>query len=148
MYPEVLTQTDSNGNVIRTKLDNINNPKYLINNAIGKIDTTWDCNYLLNVNNTKVKPQVNYCLEITNNLYGNGYTLDCYQITTASSIDRNINYFNGPLNFISLIDAAAIKGQDNIGFLVRSNVTIDNVVLQNCDDGYLYKDNISFSKNG
>ena len=39
-------------NVIRTKLDNISNPKYLINNAIGKIDTTWDCNYLLNVNNT------------------------------------------------------------------------------------------------
>ena len=133
--------TDSNGNVVRTKLDNVKYVGPLVNSSVSKIPTTWECDYLININGLTIAPNINYCLEITNDLYGNGFTLDCYQITTAREIDSSVNVFNGPLNFVSLIDAAAVKGQDNIGFIIKDNVTVDNVILQNCDDGYLYQDN-------
>lgn len=136
-YQVMNLKKDNNGNTIREKIPGVNVSK-LVNDSIRKIESTWDTDFLKNINGIEYKAYLNYCLEITNNLYGNGYTLDCYQITTASSVDSNVNVFNGPLDYVRLLNAAAVKGQDNIGFLVRDNVTIDNVILQNCDDGYLY----------
>lgn len=136
-YQVMTLKKESNGNTIREKIPGVNVNK-LVNDSVKQIESTWDTDYLKNIYGKDFKANLNYCLEITNNLYGNGFTLDCYQITTASSIDSSVNVFNGPLDFVSLLNAAAVKGQDNIGFLVRDNVTIDNVILQNCDDGYLY----------
>ena len=139
---QVMTlKKDSTGNTIREKITGVNVNK-LVNDSVRQIVSTWDTDYLKNIYGENFNAYLNYCLEITNNLYGNGYTLDCYQITTASSIDSSVKVFNGPLDFVALLNAAAVKGQDNIGFLVRDNVIIDNVILQNCDDGYLYSNGL------
>lgn len=145
--PNVMTLSKNpDGSVTRTKNPNMSAAviKNRIKDSLGTIQSTWECDFLNNLNKSI---DLNYCLEITNNLYGNGYILDCYQITTASSLVGRFGCFEGPLDLVSLINAAAVKGQDDIGFIIRDNVTVDNVILQNCDDGYLYQgDLFNYSK--
>ncbi|MDE6060928.1 MAG: hypothetical protein K2G31_05625, partial [Clostridia bacterium] len=111
-----------------------------------EINTTADWTYYKNIG--YAQPTVRYCLDITANLYGNGYTVNAEYITnTLDATDKPYEFsvFNGPLDFVATssngIKLAAVKGQDNIVFLVRTDgVTIDNAVLKGCDDKTLYDD--------
>ena len=80
--------------------------KNRIKDSLGTIQSTWECDFLNNLNKSI---DLNYCLEITNNLYGNGYILDCYQITTASSLVGRFGCFEGPLDLVSLINLIESK---------------------------------------
>lgn len=111
-----------------------------------EINTTADWTYYKNLG--YAQPTVRYCLDITADLYGNGHTINAEYITnTLDATDKPYEFsvFNGPLDFVATssggIKLAAVKAQDNIVFLVRTDgVTIDNAVLKGCDDQTLYDD--------
>lgn len=110
----------------------------------GEIYTTADWMYYKNIGETH--PRVRYCLDITADMYGNGHSISAEYITNMlDSTDTLYDFalFRGPLDFVATqsegIKLAAVKGQDNIVFLVRTDgVTIDNAVLKGCDDKTLY----------
>ncbi len=110
----------------------------------GEIQTTADWKYYENIH--RPRPSVRYCLDVTANLYGNGYTVSAEYITNMlDATDKPYDFavFKGPLDFISSnaegIKVACVKGQDNISFLVRKDgVEIDNVILKGCDDETIY----------
>lgn len=112
----------------------------------GEIKTTADWTYYKNTGRSH--PSVRYCLDITANLYGNGKFISAEFITNmldATDTPYDFAVFKGPLDFVSSNTdgavLAAVKGQDNISFLVRTDgVTIDNVILKGCDDKTLYDD--------
>ena len=110
------------------------------------IPTTWDWTYYKN--NGYEHPDVRYILEFNANVYGNGHYISCEYITDMLDSTGNLYdfaVFRGPLNFVAAndpkngISVAAVKGQDNICFLVRQDdITLENVVLKGCDDEALY----------
>lgn len=112
----------------------------------GELPTTGDWKYYENLGMSK--PTVRYCLDITQNLYGNGHFISAQYITymldgTDTSYDFAV--FKGPVDFVATnpdgIKLASVKGQDNIVFLARKDgVRIENVVLKGCDDETLYED--------
>lgn len=109
-----------------------------------ELPTTSDCRYYENTG--KGHPNVRYCYEFANNIYGNGYMLNTQYITNIlDSTGQFPSYavFTGPLDFVAAyIDGAkiaSVKGQDNISFLVRKdNIVLENVTLAGCDDETLY----------
>ena len=122
---------------------NENNYKdYLANVATKQMMTTADKSYY-DANNATEDAKIRYCLEITSNVYGNGYAIDASNITRA--VDKyNYSIFNGPLNLVALKYGdvtngnAKVKAQDNIVFLVKKdNVSINNVELKGCSDSSL-----------
>lgn len=123
----------------------------ILASEVSSMPTTADYSYYNN--NNLGHPRVKYCLELTNDVYGNGYTLDTKNITTV--LDKytftpityegiEVTPFRGPLNLVWLQGdssvGASVKAQDNIAFLIRNdNVRLDNVILQACDDAFLYE---------
>ena len=109
-----------------------------------EINTTADWTYYKNLGYGQ--PTVRYCLDITANLYGNGHMVNAEYITNildATDTPYDFAVFKGPLDFVATsadgLKLAAVKAQDNIVFLVRTDgVTIDNAVLKGCDDQTLY----------
>lgn len=116
-----------------------------------EIATTFDWTYYKNTGSQSA-PTLRYCFEFTNDFYGNGHTLNAEYITNMTDTTDNLYdfaVFRGPLDFVSTsqggIKVAAVKGQDNIAYLVRKdNICIDNTVLKGCDDESLY-DNGEFN---
>lgn len=117
-----------------------------------EIKTTYDWTYYKNLGLSH--PKVRYCLEFTNNVYGNGYTIDADNITNMFDSTGNLySYavFNGPLDFVATssegIKIASVKAQDNIVFLVRNkNVSLNNITLKSFKDSTLYEnDSINLS---
>lgn len=112
---------------------------YLANIATKVMNTTADISYYAD-NDAAEEAKIRYCLEITNNIYGNGFSINGEYITKA--IDKyNYSLFNGPLNLVSLkfgnvsTGNAKIKAQDNIVFLVKNDdISINNVELKGCLD--------------
>lgn len=113
------------------------------------LPTTWDWTYYKNLGSPQ--PTVKYALEFTANVYGNGHQINAEYLTNTTDTTGNASYnaFKGPLNFVSVSQdlgggatmSAAVKGQDNIVFLVREKgLTLDNVVLKSCNDVSLYSD--------
>lgn len=110
------------------------------------LPTTWDWTYYKN--NGYEHPDVRYILEFNANVYGNGHSISAEYITDMLDSTGNLYdfaVFRGPLNFVAANDPkeglslAAVKGQDNICFLVRQNgIALENVVLKGCDDEALY----------
>ncbi len=125
----------------------------ILRSEINYLPTTADWSYY--ENNKKSHPDVKYCYEITNDIFGNGYIIDTKNITTVTDPftygplkDSNgnvISVFEGPLNLVwfggnSSVGASA-KAQDNIAFLIRNdNIRLDNVTLQACDDDFLLEE--------
>lgn len=108
---------------------------------LGKMPTDYDWTFYKNtdiVNGKDVtRPEVSYVLEFTNDVYGNGYTINADKFTMARDSVGHPVLFKGPLNFVSAA-GASVKAQDNIVFLVRNdNVTIDNVNLLGCSNDSL-----------
>lgn len=112
-----------------------------------KIPTTADWTYYKNIaiikNNPIEHPNINYLIEFKNDVYGNGFTIDAYNVTTLvdkTGQPKSYNPFKGPLNFVEGSvgsESASVKAQDNIVFVVRDNVSINNITLQACDDEFL-----------
>lgn len=104
-----------------------------------KMPTTYNWKYY--ENQGKTQPNVYYLIEFKNDVYGNGYTLNADYIAAAEDSVGVPLLFRGPLDFVA-IATAAVKAQDNISFLVRTDgVIIDNVVLKSCSDDKLTDEN-------
>ena len=98
---------------------------------------------------------INAGLHVQKDVYGNGYTINLHNLTypyaySTVNVDgtsyivpklREDNLFRGPLPFYTLGDPNGLPlvsayGQDNIGMYVEgNNITIDDLVLKNCDFG-------------
>lgn len=109
--------------------------------------TTYDWKYYQN--SGEPAPKVKYLIKFTHDVYGNGYYMDGDHITTklkGSSSAGGMLLFNGPLNFVQVgapgggSGMASVKGQDNIVFLAKGDITIDNVILRGCSDSSLIDD--------
>lgn len=107
---------------------------------VKQIETTADWTYY--ANRGEEHPTVNYAIEFKSDVYGNGMAIDADYITQVTpAVSSSSAVFDGPLDFAAMPGVAAVKAQDNIVFLVRSDgVTIDNVVLRGCSSGSLYRD--------
>ena len=107
---------------------------------VRQIETTADWTYY--ANRGMSHPTVNYIVEFTADVYGNGKYIDgdyITQVTPMVSVSASV--FKGPLNFVAIEGKASVKAQDNIVFLVRTDdIVIDNVVLRGCSDESLYDD--------
>ena len=112
----------------------------------GELPTTGDWQYYENIG--LPKPTVRYCLDITEDIYGNGHQINADYITDmldSTDTPYDFSLFKGPLDFVATnsegIKLAAVKGQDNIVFLIRTDgVRVENTVLKGCDDSTLYED--------
>lgn len=107
----------------------------VLKSQVDSIATTADDSYYLETEGRH--PTVNYCIEFTNDVFGNGYFLNANNITNYNDGSARISdkVFNGPLNMVNLVGVASVKAQDNIVYLVkRDNITIDNIELMGCND--------------
>lgn len=107
---------------------------------VKQLETTADWTYY--ANRGLEHPAVNYVIEFKNDVYGNGKFIDADYITQVTpAVSSSVSVFKGPLDFVAIQGTAAVKAQDNIVFLVRTDgVVIDNVVLRGCSDDSLYED--------
>ena len=123
-------------------INSSNYVEYLSNIATKTMMTTADKSYY-DDNNKSDEAKIRYCLEITSNIYGNGFAIDANNITR--SIDKyNYSIFNGALDLVALkygntsSNNARVKSQDNIIFLVKKNgISINNIELKGCSDSSL-----------
>ena len=131
-----------NNIMLADAISNTNYRDYLNNIVTKEMYTTADKTYYSNLGYAE-DAKVRYCIEFTNNVYGNGYYIDANNITR--SIDKYLySVFDGPLDLVALkyennsSGNAKIKAQDNIVFLVKKdNITISNVELKGCSDKVL-----------
>ncbi|NCA66744.1 MAG: hypothetical protein EOM87_01625 [Clostridia bacterium] len=104
-----------------------------------QLPTTYDWQFYKNKG--QERPSVYYLVEFKNDVYGNGYFINGEYITQASDNTGVPLLFKGPLDFVS-VSTAAVKAQDNIVFLVRTDgITLNNVVLKGCNDESLVENN-------
>ena len=116
----------------------------ILNNEVKQISTTYDWTYYKNIAEIDGKPiteapKLNYCIEFKNDVYGNGFTINAEYITNlidSSNIPlEGVAKFTGPLNLVSIMNAASVKAQDHMAFLIRNdNVTLKNLELKGCDN--------------
>jgi len=101
-------------------------------------ESTYDTQYL---KNNKENTELVRALNVKKDIYGNGFTVNLHNLTYPSKVESgtkrpitsNADIFRGPLEFVNVI-GYAISGQDNIGVAVtKSNVTIQNLNLRNCN---------------
>ena len=105
---------------------------------------------------SELTDQIKVGLHVTNDFYGNGYTLNLHNLTYPYSYSimlndkgeevriptlSSANLFRGPLKLYALGDPTAIPlvalyGQDNIGMYVEGDgIVINDVNLKSCDFG-------------
>lgn len=148
--------TNPDGTVTRSKAYSSNlTLKNNLRKSVSQMESTWDVDFILNAKNldfdlTRKATQIEYILSIDNDIYGNGYELNAYNVTTIDSVaDPKLEVtprFNGPLEFVTIY-GSKISGQDNICFVIRDNVTVNNVQFLSCDDAYLNTGNgFNYSK--
>lgn len=122
---------------------------YMENYATSQMQTTMDATYYKD-GNIFDKAQIRYCVNVTNNIYGNGRSI-CGEYITNSKRLTGYEVFRGPLELVKVTsttgdnvgESAAVKAQDNVVFMVNTpNVTICNVELKGCADQTLYGWNV------
>lgn len=100
--------------------------------------TTYDWKYYKNIHESR--PKIQYLLEFTNSVYGNGFQINADKITTG----KNTKFGDAP-SFVAAKNGlfkVSLRGQDNICFLVRKdNIELRNVVLKACKDESLIQNN-------
>lgn len=84
---------------------------------------------------------LSYLLEITTNVYGNGYSIDADALTVKvnSRFSSFNTKFNGSIDLVRYSQEgkmnATVKAQDNVVFLVKKDdISINNVELKGCSD--------------
>ena len=100
--------------------------------------TTYDWKYYKNIHESR--PKIQYLLEFTNSVYGNGFQINADKITTGKMTKfGEAPYFVAVKNGLFKV---SLRGQDNICFLVRKdNIELRNVVLKACKDESLIQNN-------
>ena len=100
--------------------------------------TTYDWKYYKNIHESR--PKIQYLLEFTNSVYGNGFQINADKITTGK-----MTKFGEAPSFVAVKNGlfkVSLRGQDNICFLVRKdNIELRNVVLKACKDESLIQNN-------
>lgn len=116
----------------------INGAMYYNESTVKKMHTTYDDTYYKNIGKES-DAFVRCLLDFTNNLYGNGHTINAGNVTMqldSTGALKSDALFRGPLNFVSMteseVSAVSVKAQDNICFAVRGGVTLRNVKLYGC----------------
>lgn len=84
---------------------------------------------------------VRYALEFTNDVYGNGHSLNAEYFTNARDGAGQPLWFRGPLGLVKFGQLASVAAQDNSAFLIRKAVTLYNLTLLGCSDSSLLKEN-------
>lgn len=155
-YDELKTVTEAGHIVVLTnnvmlgvKSDGEAMDEVELKKDVKKFTTTYDKTYLENLEksgeNGVVNKYVQYLIEFTNHVYGNGFEINADKFTQCKDATGVPKIFKGPLNFVA-ISSASVKGQDNISFLVRTdNVLINNVVLKGCSDDSLLEEDGQFN---
>ena len=101
--------------------------------------------YKYDKNHTPDQVYVQYAMEFKADVYGNGFNLDAEYFTNAVDAAGTPTIFRGPLVFVEYKAVAAVAGQDNIAFLIRTDgVKLYGVNLLGCSDESLYE----YDKNG
>lgn len=107
--------------------------------SVEKIATTYDNTHYKNLgkeDEAKIKILISFKADV----YGNGYTINAHNV--AYGLDktgalRQDALFKGPLNFVSMSESqsslVSVKAQDNVCFAVFEDVTLNNIILKNCD---------------
>lgn len=122
---------------------------YMENYATTPMQTTMDATFYKD-NNRWDDAKIRYCVNIANDVYGNGKSI-CGEYITNSKRLTGYEVFRGPLDLVKVTsnksanvgESAAVKGQDNVVFMVNTpNVTICNVELKGCADQTLYGWNV------
>ena len=119
-----------------------------------KLETKFIDQFLENgklVENFDYSTQMKIGVRVQKDFYGNGFTINMHELaysvhgyidstTGKLTPDRNLDYFFGPLTFVSIGDIenlSVIRAYlcDNVGFLVDSdNVIVNDVKLQNSNN--------------
>lgn len=96
--------------------------------------STYNTDYYAN-NGQPEKVFVNYVLEFTADLYGNGYSICGEYFSNAQDSTGKPLLFTGPLDLVNLGGIASVAAQDNIVYLCRTDgVTLYNATLLGCSD--------------
>lgn len=107
----------------------------ILASEVRQIETSAEWNYYKNYHNMTTPPTINYIIKFTNNVFGNGYSLNANNITNmVDGTNALYEYavFRGPLNLVA-IPEASVKAQDNICFIATDNVMLNNVELIGAD---------------
>ncbi len=97
-------------------------------------------------NHSADEAYVAYAMEFKADVYGNGHNINAEYFTNAVDAAGAAVIFRGPLVFVEYKSAAAVAGQDNIAFLIRTDgVKLYGVNLLGCSDDSLYDEDESGS---
>ena len=124
--------------------------------------STYDTKYLDYINETynlNISTDVKVGIEVKQNLYGNGYTLNMHSLTFPSGEGTQTSQgvtniyptakdpFQGAVDFVAITfnelndkpssykPIASVAGQDNIGLLIKGdNISIYNVEIKSCNN--------------
>lgn len=132
-----LINVDDKGNTSLVEGYTDRERKEILNSEVTEIETTYEWNYFKYAEGYTTPPKIKYAIKFTNNVHGNGFTLNANNITNITKGDGSLYdfaVFKGPLDLVKLksdngVDSASVKAQDNIAFLIGDNVTINNVEL-------------------
>lgn len=110
------------------------------------METTGEATFYIN-NDNRADAKISYLIEITTDLYGNGYSIDADALTRQIAVKNGNPLFKGPLNLVAYGNGtqnASVKAQDNIVFLVQKDgIGIHNVELKGCSDSSILNDDNS-----
>ena len=137
---------------------NFNNQTFDFNDFIyyqdPKLETKFIKQFLENgnlVEDFEYSTQMKIGVRVQKDFYGNGFTINMHELaypvhgyidstTGKLTPDRNLDYFYGPLTFVSIGDIenmSVIRAYlcDNVGFLVdHDGITVNDVKLQNSNN--------------
>lgn len=137
-YEVVLQSPVSLGDELKTvqNYDTFNYNKY-VNTYTYPTDCTADNTYYRNINRVE-QSKIRCAIELTNNLYGNGYSIDADCLTMLYYQKSGSRIFKGPINLVSYSVSAsegnmAVKSQDSVIFMVKKEgITVTNCELKGC----------------
>lgn len=91
---------------------------------------------------------ISYVMEFSNDVYGNGKSIDANNFTQAHDANGKplLELYKGPLYFVKYGQMASVAGQDNCAFLIRTDgVKLYGVNLLGCSDSSLLSSNAEYN---
>ena len=153
-YPELRTATENGHKVVLTsnimlgtdergEVMPFSDRQAIVNSH--KFKSTYNTEfYKHDANRHPEDAYVAYSIEFTNDVYGNGKDINAEYISNGMDASGT-PIFKDPLVFVEYKGIAAVRGQDNCSFLIRTDgVKLYGVNLLGCSDDSLYEND----KNG
>ena len=110
-----------------------------------RFKSTYNIEWYKNTKDAKeADAYLSYVLEFTNDVYGNGKSIDADNFTHVldGTGKPRLELYKGPLYFVNFKQTASVAGQDNCAFLVRTDgVKLYGVNLLGCSDDSLLNEN-------